>query len=61
MFEIETRTQPVPAGKDMNMSDRANEHSGRHTGSGPFSWYLAQPVLRQSRCVLTVNGYVLLP
>lgn len=60
MFGVETTTQPVPAGKDMNMSDRAHEHSGRHAGSGPFSWYLAQAALRQSRCVLTANGYVLL-
>ena len=61
MLERETKMQPLPAGKDVNISDRAHEESGRGSWSGPFSWCLAQPALPGSKYALTPNGYVLLP
>lgn len=61
MFERKTKIQPLPAGKDLNISDRANEEGGQRPWSGPFSWCLARPALPKSKYALTANGYVLLP
>lgn len=61
MFRIETRVQLLPAGRDINVSDRANEQRMRRSWSGPLSWFLVQPALPGSSYALTANGYVVLP
>ncbi len=61
MFGRQVKIQPLLGSKNTNVSDRANEESGRRSSPGAFSWYLAQRALPELKYVATMSGYVVLP
>jgi hypothetical protein len=61
MARAQIRIQPLVGSKNMNIADRAKGKEERRSSSGPFSWYIAQRSVPESKYVLTINGYVILP
>jgi hypothetical protein len=61
MFAKQGPVQPLLGSRNMNICDRAKEGNGPHSSPGPLSWYFAQRALPESKYVLTIKGYVILP
>ena len=61
MFAKEGPVQPLLGSKNLNICDRANEENRPHSSPGPLSWYFVERALPESKYVLTINGYAVLP
>ena len=60
MFARQGPVQPLLGSKRMNICDRASKENEHHS-PGLYSWYIAQRALPESKYVLTINGYAILP